>query len=88
MSNAMDVSHLTMRIQKIEEVLLQAKDTIRIANNQKMVLNSELFCVREKIQELEAEVKVLQLAKEQDEETIRWLAAMNEKLKEKLGEQE
>lgn len=42
----------------------------------------------QRIQELEAEVKVLHLAKEQDEETIRWLAAMNESLRTKLGEQE
>ena len=87
MSNAMDVSHLTMRIQKIEEILLQANNTIRMIGNQRMVLNSELFCAGEKIQELEAEVKVLQLAQEQDKETIRWLSSMNEKLKEKLEEQ-
>lgn len=41
----------------------------------------------QKIQELEAEVKVLQLVQEQDKETIRWLSAMNEVLKGKLNEQ-
>ena len=41
----------------------------------------------QKIQELEAEVKVLQLAQEQDKETVRGLSAMNEVLKGKLNEQ-
>lgn len=42
----------------------------------------------QRIRELEAEIKVLQLAQEQDKETIRWLSSMNETLKEKLGESE